>query len=151
MTNFCLEPQLQADYEMNLVQNESLNKQLVTAKEQLSKSDSRLKEVALKLAQVDENKVTLKKQVDLLSRKLKQKVSDNDQMGVELKSEQTNRVQLDEEVHALQLELRSVKNQLKAESDRNHNLQVKCPKFQFFVIYDVIIIDHLMTFFMTLH
>ena len=110
---------------MNLVQNESLNKQLVTAKDQLSKSDSRLKEVALKLAQVDENKVTLKKQVDLLSRKLKQKVTDNDQMGVELKSEQTNRVQLDEEVHALQLELRSVKNQLRAESDKNHNLQVK--------------------------
>ena len=110
---------------MNLVQNESLNKQLVTAKDQLSKSDSRLKEVALKLAQVDESKVTLKKQVDLLSRKLKQKVTDNDQMGVELKSEQTNRVQLDEEIHALQLELRSVKNQLRAESDKNHNLQVK--------------------------
>ena len=71
-------------------------------------SDSRLKEVALKLAQVDESKVVLKKQVDLLTRKLKQKVADCDNADVELKSERSNRVRLDEDVHSLQLELRSV-------------------------------------------
>ena len=50
----------------------------------------------------------LKKQVDLLTRKLKQKVADCDNADVELKSERSNRVRLDEDVHSLQLELRSV-------------------------------------------
>ena len=64
--------------------------------------------MALKLAQVDESKLVLKKQVDLLTRKLKQKVADCDNAEVELKSEKSNRVRLDEDVHSLQLELRSV-------------------------------------------
>ena len=50
----------------------------------------------------------LKKQVDLLTRKLKQKVADCDNADVELKSERSNRVRPDEDVHSLQLELRSV-------------------------------------------
>ena len=50
----------------------------------------------------------LKKQVDLLTRKLKQKVTDCDNADVELKSERSNRVRLDEDIHSLQLELRSI-------------------------------------------
>ena len=118
-----LNEQIQADYETNLGQTEHVNKQLAMAKEHLARSDGRLKEVALKLAQCDQDKLVLKKQVDLLTRKLKQKLVDFDNMGVELKSEKSTRVQLDEEVHALQLELRSTRAQMRGETERGDKIQ----------------------------
>ena len=69
-----LNGQIQADYETNLVQTESLNKQLKATRMQLANSDSRLKEITLKLTQVDESKVAARKQADLLTKKLREKV-----------------------------------------------------------------------------